>query len=98
MTMAPTTAPRRRGLTEQAADTAVDRACRMLRLPTIRAKFPELAESAARREFRRIRSGIATAPWSGLVEFRRLRRVIPAMPCSRISLPPGVGRLRCPGV
>lgn len=50
MTMATTTPPRRRGLTEQAADTAVDQACRMLRLPTIRAKFPELAESAAREQ------------------------------------------------
>ncbi|MGH3701186.1 MAG: hypothetical protein ACRDQY_17335, partial [Pseudonocardiaceae bacterium] len=36
--------PRRRGMTEQAADAAVDQACRMLRLPTIRTQFPELAE------------------------------------------------------
>lgn len=34
------TAKPRRGLTEQAADAAVDQACRMLRLPTIRAQFP----------------------------------------------------------
>ncbi|MGI5201413.1 hypothetical protein ACQEU6_07485 [Spirillospora sp. CA-108201] len=39
---------RHRGLTEQAAETAVDSACRMLRLPTVRAKFPELAEAAVR--------------------------------------------------
>jgi DNA replication protein DnaC len=39
---------RHRGLTEQAADAAVDQACRMLRLPTIRQQFPELAEAAAR--------------------------------------------------
>jgi DNA replication protein DnaC len=39
---------RHRGLTEQAAETAVDSACRMLRLPTVRAKFPELAQAAAR--------------------------------------------------
>lgn len=39
---------RHRRLTEQAADAAVDQACRMLRLPTIRAQFPELAEAAAR--------------------------------------------------
>ena len=39
---------RHRGLTEQAATAAVDQACRMLRLPTIRAQFPELAEAAAR--------------------------------------------------
>ncbi|MEU7058156.1 ATP-binding protein [Streptomyces sp. NPDC046197] len=43
-----TTFKRHRGLTEQAADAAVDQACRMLRLPTIRAQFPELAEAAAR--------------------------------------------------
>ena len=40
----------RRGLTEQAADAAVEQACRMLRLPTIRAQFPELAEAAAREQ------------------------------------------------
>ncbi|WP_131736471.1 IS21-like element helper ATPase IstB [Actinomadura roseirufa] len=44
------TTNRHRGLTEQAADTAVDTACRMLRLPTIRAKFTELAETAAREQ------------------------------------------------
>ncbi|TDD23198.1 AAA family ATPase [Actinomadura sp. KC06] len=43
-----TTINRHRGLTEQAAETAVDSACRMLRLPTVRAKFPELAEAAVR--------------------------------------------------
>ncbi|WTF11362.1 IS21-like element helper ATPase IstB [Streptomyces sp. NBC_01613] len=42
------TAKRNRGLTEQAADTAVDQACRMLRLPTIRTQYPELAEAAVR--------------------------------------------------
>ena len=39
---------RHRGLTEQAADAAIDSACRLLRLPTIRGKFPDLAEAAAR--------------------------------------------------
>ena len=38
---------RHRGLTEQAADAATDQACRMLRLPTIRAEFPEIADAAA---------------------------------------------------
>lgn len=42
-----TTTQRHRGMTEQAADAAVDQACRMLRLPTIRAQFPDLAEAAA---------------------------------------------------
>ena len=40
----------RRGLTEQAADAAVDQACRMLRLPTIRAEFLEMANAAAREQ------------------------------------------------
>ncbi|SEM81055.1 IS21-like element helper ATPase IstB [Streptacidiphilus jiangxiensis] len=44
------TLPRQRGITEQAATAAIDQACRMLRLPTIRAQFPELAESAAREQ------------------------------------------------
>ncbi|MEV6638374.1 IS21-like element helper ATPase IstB [Actinoplanes sp. NPDC051470] len=39
---------RHRGLTEQAADAAIDSACRVLRLPTIRGQFPDLAEAAAR--------------------------------------------------
>ncbi|WP_066374672.1 IS21-like element helper ATPase IstB [Herbidospora mongoliensis] len=39
---------RARGITEQAADAAVDTACRMLRLPTIRAQFNELADRAER--------------------------------------------------
>ncbi|MGE7388193.1 ATP-binding protein [Streptomyces sp. NPDC004126] len=42
--------PRQRGLTKQAATTAVDQACRMLRLPTIRSQFPELAEKAEREQ------------------------------------------------
>jgi len=39
---------RHRGLTEQAADAAIDSACRLLHLPTIRGQFPDLAEAAAR--------------------------------------------------
>lgn len=42
--------PRQRGLTEQAATTAVDQACRMLRRLTIRSQFPELAEQAEREQ------------------------------------------------
>lgn len=42
------TVQRHRGLTEQAADAAVDQACRMLRLPTIRTQFPDMADAAAR--------------------------------------------------
>ena len=37
-------------MTEEAADAAVDQACRMLRLPTVRAQYPDLAERAAREQ------------------------------------------------
>jgi hypothetical protein len=40
----------RRGVTEQAATAAIDSACRMLRLPTIRARFPEIAAAAEREQ------------------------------------------------
>jgi DNA replication protein DnaC len=40
------TAHRHRGLTEQAADAAIDTACRVLRLPTIRAQFVAAADAA----------------------------------------------------
>ncbi|MFI5682103.1 IS21-like element helper ATPase IstB [Streptomyces cellulosae] len=43
-------AQRNRGLTEEAATTAIDQACRMLRLPTIRGQFPDLAEAASREQ------------------------------------------------
>lgn len=39
---------RHRGLTEQAADAAIDAACRNLRLPTMRGQFSELADAAVR--------------------------------------------------
>ena len=41
---------RHRGLTEPAADAAIDTACRVLRLPTLRAQFTDLAEAAAREQ------------------------------------------------
>ncbi|MCL6735071.1 IS21-like element helper ATPase IstB [Streptomyces neyagawaensis] len=40
--------PRKRGLTEEAATASIDQACRMLRLPSIRQQFKELADGAAR--------------------------------------------------
>jgi DNA replication protein DnaC len=43
-------AKRNRGLTEETATTAIDQACRMLRLPTIRGQFPDLAEAASREQ------------------------------------------------
>jgi DNA replication protein DnaC len=39
---------RARAMTEQAADAAIDTACRVLRLPTIRSAFPEAAGRAER--------------------------------------------------
>lgn len=44
------TRTQRRGMTEEAADAAIDQACRMLRLPTIRANFPDTANAAARHQ------------------------------------------------
>jgi DNA replication protein DnaC len=42
------TLPRQRGLTEQAADAAIDTACRMLRLPSIRNEFSDIADRAVK--------------------------------------------------
>jgi hypothetical protein len=47
---------RHRGLTEQAADAAVDSACRLLRLPTIRSQFTACTKEAPLRSNRRLRS------------------------------------------
>jgi hypothetical protein len=46
------TAPRlrSRAMTEQAAQAAVDQACRSLRLPTIRARVEEIAAAAQREQ------------------------------------------------
>lgn len=43
-------ATRPRGLTEPAADAAIDAACRNLRLPTMRGQFGEVADAAAREQ------------------------------------------------
>jgi DNA replication protein DnaC len=40
----------RRGVTEEAAAAAVDSACRLLRLPTIRSRFGEIASAAEREQ------------------------------------------------
>jgi DNA replication protein DnaC len=42
------TVKRHRGLTEQAADAAIDASCKALRLPTIRGQFADIAEDAAK--------------------------------------------------
>lgn len=46
----PPAARRRRSMTEQAADAAIDQACRSLRLPTIRQRFGEIASAAEREQ------------------------------------------------
>ncbi len=38
--------PRQRRLTEKAANTAIDTACRLLRLPSIRNEFADIADRA----------------------------------------------------
>jgi DNA replication protein DnaC len=48
--MSSQSARRRRAMTEQAADAAVDQACRSLRLPTIRSRFTEIADAAEREQ------------------------------------------------
>ena len=40
----------RRGVTEQAASAAIEQACRMLRLPTMRDRFTEIAAAAEREQ------------------------------------------------
>ncbi len=41
---------RRRGMTEEAAETAVDQACRALRLPTIRTRVEEMVAVAEKEQ------------------------------------------------
>jgi DNA replication protein DnaC len=41
---------RRRAMTQQAAEAAVDQACRSLRLPTLRMRFAEIADAAEREQ------------------------------------------------
>ena len=40
----------RRGVTEEAAAAAIDSACRLLRLPTIRSRFAEIAAASEREQ------------------------------------------------
>ncbi|GFJ85015.1 IS21-like element helper ATPase IstB [Phytohabitans houttuyneae] len=49
-TLAAGFAQRGRGLTEQAADAAIDSACRALRLPTLRGRFGDVADAAKRQQ------------------------------------------------
>ena len=38
---------RKQGLTEETATASIDQTCRMLRLPTIRQQFKEMADSTS---------------------------------------------------
>jgi len=40
----------RRGVTEEAAVAAIESACRLLRLPTIRSRFAEIAATSQREQ------------------------------------------------
>ncbi len=51
----------RRGVTEQAAAAGIEQACRMLRLPTIRDRFGEIAASAEREQEPWIGEGLCPA-------------------------------------
>jgi hypothetical protein len=44
------TTPRRRGLTDEAAESAIYQSCRLLRLPTIRDHYGELIDAAGREQ------------------------------------------------
>jgi hypothetical protein len=57
-------------LTEVAADAAIDQACRILRLPTIRDRHGEIAAAAARQQ-------------AGYKGCWRARRTVPCRPGSR---------------
>ena len=65
------------GMPEPAADAAIDSACRMLRLPTVRDRFPEFAEAAAREQmtFRGFLCERLLAECDDRDERRRARRI-----------------------
>lgn len=81
------TVQRHRGLTEQAADAAIDTACRMLRLPTIRAQFPDLATTAAREQmtYRGFLAELLMAECDDRARRRSDRRIKAARGCGRCS-------------
>ncbi|MFI5824974.1 ATP-binding protein [Streptomyces rishiriensis] len=70
-------AQRHRGLTEQAADTAIDQACRMLRLPTVRGQFPDLAQAAEREQmsYKGFLAGLLLAECDDRARRRSVRRI-----------------------
>lgn len=72
-----TTPPRQRGLTEQAADAAIDSACRLLRLPSIRNEFSDIAERAPKDQmnYRGFLAEPLTAEYDNRARRRSERRI-----------------------
>lgn len=68
---------RRRSMTEQAADAAIDQACRSLRLPTMRARFVEIIQSAEREQltYRGLLAELLLAECDDRDRRRSIRRV-----------------------
>ena len=66
-----------RAMTDQAAEAAIDSACRLLRLPTVRARVADLAESAGREQlsYRAFLSELLLAECDERDQRRRDRRV-----------------------
>ena len=66
-----------RAITDQAAEAAIDSACRLLRLPTVRARFTDLAEAAGREQlsYRAFLSELLLAECDERDQRRRDRRV-----------------------
>jgi DNA replication protein DnaC len=66
-----------RAMTDQAAEAAIDSACRLLRLPTVRARFTDLAEAAGREQlsYRAFLSELLLAECDERDQRRRDRRV-----------------------
>ncbi|UOB15395.1 IS21-like element helper ATPase IstB [Streptomyces sp. HP-A2021] len=69
--------PRKRGLTEEAATASIDQACRLLRLPSIRQQFHDLAEGAARdqRSYRAFLAELLMAECDDRARRRSERRI-----------------------
>jgi hypothetical protein len=82
---------RRRGMTEEAADAAIDQACRMLRMPTIRNSFADQADRAASEQmsYRRRQLAPASPQQAGPVQAVPAAALGAGLPQRRPALPRG---------
>ncbi|WP_067901978.1 ATP-binding protein [Nocardia vaccinii] len=82
-----TSTPRRHGMTEQAADASVDQACRMLRLPTIRAQFGDIADAATKEQmtYRAFLAELLLAECDDRARRRSERRIRTGLPLCLIG-------------